>query len=149
EGHEPARVERGGIAGATAPVVDRLLGLEPVPRVVFSLVLLGVLVMIVVDLESRMGVGLPSFLGSLQILPWLLVVIIIKTHHAGPEAAFGHPFPERLLLVLERTGARIESHSRKIGNGLMRRAGIRHHHRMLAVGWLEEVIDPVMLHETA
>src|SRR5262249_19107988 len=47
--HEPARMERGRIAVAGAPVVDRLLGLEAVLCVVLAFSLFVVFVMVVVD----------------------------------------------------------------------------------------------------
>src|SRR5229473_7817696 len=98
-------MERGSIAAPGAPVVDRLLGLEAELRVVLTLSFFVVFVMVVVDFELCMGVLLGRFLGRLQILFWLQVIVIIEMDLAGPEAALRNPVAERLFFVLVRSGS--------------------------------------------
>src|SRR5215468_6975174 len=98
-------MERGGVARPGAPVVDRLLGLEAILRVVLALSLFVVFVMVVIDFELCVRVLLGRFLGRLQILFWLQIVIIIEMDLAGTEAALRNPVAKRLLLILIRSGS--------------------------------------------
>src|SRR5258708_24482160 len=106
-------MERGRIAVAGGLVVDRLLGLEAELRVVLAFVFFVVFVMVVVDFELGMRVLLGRFLGRLQILFWLQVVIIIEMDLAGPEAALRNPVAERLFFVLIRSGGGVECYLRQ------------------------------------
>src|SRR5215831_2797109 len=149
EGREPARIERGSVTAGAATVVDRLLRLKAELRKVLALSLFVVFVMIVVDFEFRMRVLLGRFLGRLQIFFWLLIVIIVALDFTGPETALRHPFAERLLIVLKPAGSRVDGHFWQVRDWLMRRVRICQHHSVLAIGWLEEEVDPVVLHEAA
>src|SRR6267154_1453221 len=113
-------MERGRIAAAGAPVVDRLLGLEAELRVVLALAFFVVFVMVVVDFELCMGVLLGRFLGRLQILFWLQVVIIIEMDLAGTEVALRNPAAERLFYVLICSGGEVDSDLRQVRDRLMR-----------------------------
>src|SRR6266436_8917707 len=117
-------MERGRIAAAGAPVVDRLLGLEAELRVVLALAFFVVFVMVVVDFELCMRVLLGRLLGRLQILFWLEVVIIIEMDLAGPEAALRNPVAERLFFVLVRSSTEVDRDLRQVRDGLMRGARI-------------------------
>src|SRR5882762_10654456 len=105
-------MERGRIAAAGAPVVDRLLSLEAELRVVLALSFFVVFVMVVVDFELCVRVLLGRFLGRLQILSWLQVVIVIEMDLAGTKAALRNPVAERLLFVLIRSGSEGDRHLR-------------------------------------
>src|ERR1700738_3499105 len=79
----------------------------------------------------------------------LLVIVVVELDLARPEATRADPFGKVLLVALELARRRPQRNRVKTRYRAMRRLGIRQHQDVLSTLMLEEIINAVLLHQTA